>query len=469
MGDAVKLERTSRGIDMTQGGAMKALLRFSAPLLAGNALQQVYNMVDSSVAGRFIGMNALSAVSNGYMIVMMITALFSGLSVGGTVIVAQYFGRKNEDGIRRAVDAIYWGISVIFFPLMIAGYFAARPLLSLFNIPPDILPDAVIYVQVIFLGVLGGMGYNVNAGILQGLGDSHTSLKYLTISCVGNLVLDVIFVAGFRLGVFGTALATIIAQFASWLLSVRYINRTYPYIHIGLPRRGRADFFLIGQALKVGVPSSIAGLQYTVGMMLIQTLINGFGADFIAGVNAGSKIDAFAFLALNSFSAAMSTYAAQNVGAGKLDRVGRGIKAGAALNCVVCIGLALIFVPLGRPIMEALFGLTPAALDAGMAYLYRVMIPTFILGISYTIGGALNGAGAALFTTMSGIIALWVIRVPLAWWMAAHLGRDNMFIAYPVAWCASITMNGLYYLSGHWKNLNLLRNDKEDRNESDAE
>ena len=468
MGDAVKLERTSRGIDMTQGGAMKALLRFSAPLLAGNALQQVYNMVDSSVAGRFIGMNALSAVSNGYMIVMMITALFSGLSVGGTVIVAQYFGRKNEDGIRRAVDAIYWGISVIFFPLMIAGYFAARPLLSLFNIPPDILPDAVIYVQVIFLGVLGGMGYNVNAGILQGLGDSHTSLKYLTISCVGNLVLDVIFVAGFRLGVFGTALATIIAQFASWLLSVRYINRTYPYIHIGLPRRGRADFFLIGQALKVGVPSSIAGLQKT-GMMLIQTLIIGFGADFIAGVNAGSKIDAFAFLALNSFSAAMSTYAAQNVGAGKLDRVGRGIKAGAALNCVVCIGLALIFVPLGRPIMEALFGLTPAALDAGMAYLYRVMIPTFILGISYTIGGALNGAGAALFTTMSGIIALWVIRVPLAWWMAAHLGRDNMFIAYPVAWCASITMNGLYYLSGHWKNLNLLRNDKEDRNESDAE
>lgn len=446
----------AQGIDMTEGSPTRLLLRYSIPLLIGSALQQLYNMVDSSVAGKYIGMNALSAVSNGFMIVMMITTLFSGLSVGGTVIIAQFVGRKEYDGIRRAVDAIYFGISVIFMPLMVLGFFAARPLLSLFNVPPDILPDSVIYVQVIFLGLLGGMGYNVNAGILNGLGDSKTSLKFLATASVGNLILDVLFATVFRLGVLGIALATIIAQFISWLLGVCYINQHYGYMHIRLFKKDGVDGFLIKQALKIGVPSSISGLQYTVGMMLIQALINSFDNEFIAGVNAGSKIDAFVFVPVNILSGALSTYAAQNLGAGRLDRVKHGVRAGIHIICIFCICVAAVCVPLGRQLMELLFGLPPAALNAGMAYLYRVMVPTFILGISYVIGGTLNGSGAVLVTTASGIIALWVIRIPLAYWMAEHLGRDNLFLAYPVAWCCSILMNGLYYLSGRWKNKRLL-------------
>lgn len=447
----------TQGIDMTVGSPTRLLLRYSGPLLIGNALQQLYNMVDSSVAGKFIGMNALSAVSNGFMIVMMITTVFSGLSVGGTVIIAQYVGRKDYDGIRRAVDAIYFGISVVFFPLMIVGFLMARPLLSLFNIPPDILPDAVIYVQVIFLGVLGGMGYNVNSGILNGLGDSKTSLRFLAVASVGNLVLDVLFAAVLQMGVFGTALATIIAQFISWLLGIRHINRNYDYLHIRLFKREKVDVYLIKQALKIGVPSSIGGLQYTVGMMLIQSLINSFGNEFIAGVNAGSKIDAFVFIPVNILSGAVSTYTAQNLGAGQLNRVSQGVRAGIRISCVVCVSIAAICVPLGRPLMELLFGLSPAALDAGMAYLCRVMLPTFILGVSYVIAGALNGSGCVMVTTVSGIIALWVIRVPVAYWMAEHLGRDNLFFSYLVAWCCSILMNGAYYLSGKWKNQRVLK------------
>lgn len=448
-------QRSGRGIVMTEGSPFSILLRFSIPLLVGNALQQIYNVVDSSVAGKFIGMGALGAVSNGYMIIMMITTLFSGLSVGGTVLIAQFAGRRDEDGIRRSVQAIYFGISVLFLPVMAVGLLAARPLLVLFRIPADILPDAVIYVQVIFLGVLGGMGYNVNAGILNGMGDSMTSLKFLAISCAGNLVLDVLFVAGFRWGVFGTALATILAQFASWLLGVWYINRHYPYIHIGLPKRD-VDFFLVKQALRVGIPSSISGLQYTVGMMLIQSLVNSYDIDFIAGANAGSKLDAFIFMAINSFAAAMSTFAAQNVGAGKIERVNRGVLAGFALNFIACNGLVLIFIPLGRPIMTQLFGLTPAALEVGMAYLWRVMAPSFILGVSYILGGALRGAGAVMVSTLSGIIALWIVRVPTAYWMAEHWGAENLFCSYVVGWSVGIIISGLYYLSGRWKTRSLL-------------
>lgn len=453
----MKDQSRSQGIDMTTGSPVRILLQFSAPMLVGNALQQLYNMVDSSVAGKYIGMNALSAVSNGFMIVMMITTLFSGLSVGGTIIIAQFVGRKDLDGIRRAVNAIYFGISILFLPLMILGYFVARPLLTLFNVPPAILPDATIYVQVIFLGVLGGMGYNINAGILNGLGDSRTSLKYLAISCGVNVILDVLFVAAFGLGVFGTALATIMAQFASWLLGVRYINRNYPYIHIGLPKRG-IDGYLVKQALRIGVPSSISGLQYTVGLMMIQALINTYSGDFIAGFNAGSKIDAFVFMPINSLSAAISSYAAQNMGAGRLDRVKEGTRAGILLNCIICIGLAAIGVPLGRPLMTALFGsLTEEALDTGMIYLYWVMAPSFILGISYILNGTLRGVGAVMVSTVSGIIALWVVRVPTAYWMAANWGRDSLFCSYIVGWSSGILISGAYYLSGRWKNKRVLK------------
>ena len=438
------------GVDMTTGDPFQTLLRFSLPLIAGNALQQVYNMVDSSVAGNFIGMTAMSAVSNGFMIVMMITALFSGLSVGGTVLVARLFGRRDYEAIGRGVSAIYFGVAVLFLPLTLLGWFLAPALLSLFHIPPDVMPGALTYVRVIFLGLLGSMGYNVNAGVLNGLGDSRVSLRFLAVSCVANGVMDVVFVAGFHWGVFGTAFATILAQFGSWLLGVRYINRHYSFIHIGLPKRG-VDTEFIRQALRIGVPSSITGLQYTVGMMMVQALVNTYDTEFIAGFSAGGKLDSFAFMAVNSFSSAMATYTAQNIGAERMDRVRSGTRVGMVLSTVVCLAMAAIFVPFGRPILRVLFGLTPAALDAAMAYIYRVTGPFFILGISYIISGVLRGAGAVTVSTVSSIISLWGVRVPLAYYIAAHWGRENLFLAYPIAWAVGLILSGVYYLSGRWK------------------
>lgn len=436
---------------MTTGDPFRTLLHFALPLIAGNALQQVYNMVDSSVAGNFIGMTAMSAVSNGFMIVMMITTLFSGLSVGGTVLVARLFGRKDYEGIGRGVSAMYFGVAVLFVPVTVLGYCAAPYLMSLFRIPEAVFPDTLVYVRVIFLGLLGSMGYNVNAGVLNGLGDSKVSLRFLAISCVANGVMDVVFVAVFHMGVFGTAFATILAQFASWLLGVRYINKHYSFIHIGLPRWRGVDTAFIKQALRIGVPSSITGLQYTVGMMMVQALVNTYDTEFIAGFSAGGKLDSFAFMAVNSFSSAMATYTAQNIGAGKLDRVRKGTRVGMVLSSAVCLAMAAVFVPFGRPIMRLLFGLTPAALDAAMAYVYRVTGPFFILGISYIISGVLRGAGAMAVSTISSIVSLWVVRVPLAYWMAEHWGRENLFLAYPVAWIVGLVMAGVYYLTGRWK------------------
>ena len=445
---------------MTQGSPVSLILHFSIPLLLGNLLQQLYNMVDASVAGIFIGKVALSAVSSGYPVVYMLTSAFAGVSIGGTILIAQYFGRKDYNGVFRTVRAVYFGITIVCLPLMLLGIFGARPLLLLFQTPEDVLPHAAIYVQVIFAGLIGGMIYNVNAGILQGLGDSKTSLKFLAIACALNVVLDVLFVAGFRWGVFGTAFATIIAQGISAYLGIRYINRHYEFIHIRLFPRG-VDMGLVKKSLQIGIPSSISNLQYSIGMLMIQALINSYGNDFIAGAGAAAKIDSFAFMPILSFSTAITTYVGHNLGAGRMDRVKAGTRATLLLSCGTCAVMALIFVPLGQPIMELFFGLRgePAALEAGMAYLLRIMIPTAELAVLYVINATMRGAGSTLLPTVSGIIALWVVRVPAAYLLADRFGPNNMFFAYIIGWTAGLLISGVAYLKGSWRRRRLLEDD----------
>ena len=452
---------TAAGLDMTEGKPMSLILRFSIPLLLGNLLQQLYNMVDSSVVGIFVGKVALSAVSTGYPIVYMLTSAFAGISIGGTILIAQYFGRKDYNGVARTVRAVYFGITIVCFPLMLLGILGARPLLLLFLTPEDVLPHAVIYVQVIFVGLIGGMIYNVNAGILQGLGDSKTSLKFLFISCAVNVVLDLLFVAVFHWNVFGAAFATILSQGLFGYLGIRHINRHYDFIHIRLfPRH--VDMSLVKKSLQLGIPSSISNLQYSIGMLVIQALINSYGTDFVAGAGAAAKIDSFAFMPILSFSSAITTYVGHNLGAGRLDRVKAGTRATLVLACGTCALMALICVPFGRSIMELFFGLwnEPAALDAGMAYLYRVMIPTAELAVLYIINATMRGAGSTILPTLSGILALWVVRVPTAYFLAGRFGPENMFFSFIIGWTAGLLISGSAYLKGSWRNRHLLDDSK---------
>lgn len=441
--------REMGAIDLTRGSPFRLLVQFSLPLLLGNALQQVYNLADSAIAGHFIGTTALSAVSNGYIIILMMTTIFSGFGTGGAVVVAHFFGQHNEDRIRRTVNTIYFGITIVAIPLTLLGWFGARPLLQLFQVPPQVLPGAVSYVRVIMLGSLGVLGYNINAGILNGLGDSKTSLKFLSVSCVVNVLMDLVFVAVFHLGVAGAALATALSQFISWLLGVRYINRRYSYLHISLPG-GPLDRSLLKQILHIGIPSTLSSLQYHVGIMLLQSLINSFGDEFIAGVSAATRLEGFSFMPILSISSAITTFAAQNAGAGKPERIRSGVRSSILLLSGICILLAALVVPLAKPMCHLLFGVEGASLDAGQAYLLRVMTPSCLLGILYILNAALRGAGCPILPTLSGIIALWLIRVPAAYYLAAHYGPHSMFLAYPIGWICGLAISGVYYLSFRW-------------------
>ena len=405
-------KREHGAIDMTQGSPTRLIVAFSLPLLLGNVLQQLYNMVDSIVVGQFVGASALTAVGTGFPIIFLLASLFIGFAMGATVMIAQYIGAGDKQSVARTVDTIYSALLAAIVPLSLLGVVLTTPLLTLIRVPVEAFDQARVYCIVVFLGGIGSLGYNVNAGILQGLGDSKTPLLCLAVASVINIVLDLLFVLVFRWAVFGVALATIIGQACSWIFGIFYINRKYNFLHIRLFQI-RVDRKLLGQIIRLGVPSAIQQCQFSVAILIMQALINGFGNDFAAGFAAANKIDSFAFMPIQSFSTATTTYVGQNMGAGRLDRVQRGARRAMLLSTVVCIAITALVIPFRRELLM-LFNRESAVVAAGEAYLLRVLTPMFVLAVMFILSSVLRGAGATMVPMVDSVIALWGARVPAA-------------------------------------------------------
>lgn len=443
------MAKTHQPIDMTQGDPLRLIVRFSLPLLVGNAFQQLYNMVDSWVVGNFVGTSALAAVGIGFPVIFLLSSLFIGLSIGASVMIAQFIGAGDRDAVRRSVDTVYGTVMLSIIPLTALGLLAAGPILRLIQVPENVYAEAHIYLLVVFAGIIGNLGYNINAGILQGLGDSKTPLIFLAIACVINIVLDLTFVLVCGWGVFGVALATIIAQICSWLFGVFYINRKYDFFSIN-PLRFRIEKSLLMRVLKLGIPSGVQQCQLAVAVLVLQALINGFGDQFAAGFSAANKIDTFAFMPVDSFCLAVTTYVGQNVGAGRLDRVQDGVRKSIILCVVVCAAISALVVP-NSDLLVGIFSKDPAVIAAGRAYLVRALSTMWLMSIMYPLNNALRGAGAAVAPMVSNIIALWGARVPAAYLFAHFFGKENLYWAYPVGWVIGIAISGTVYLRGRWK------------------
>lgn len=450
------LEKVKKQVstDMTKGSPAKLICLFALPLLAGNVLQQFYNMVDSIVVGNFVGDAALAAVGTGFPVIFMLVSLFMGMSTGATVMISQYYGAGDRERMKKTIGTIYNAMMIGAIPLTVAGILLAGPLLRLMNVPEDAFGMARTYVMVVFAGVVGNLGYNVNAGILQGLGNSKTPLLFLSIACGMNVVLDLLFVAVFHWGVFGAAFATIIAQFCSWVFGILYINKHYPDLHIH-PFRKNFDRRLFAQAMKLGIPSGIQQALFSVGIMVLQTLINRYDTAFIAGFQGANKLDTFSFMPVQSFSIAMTTYVGQNIGAGKMERVNRGLLAGTAMSAGVNVVMALVLIPLGGVCMR-MFSQDPAVIEAGCAYLNRVMPFYFIFSFLSLLNAVMRGAGETVVPMVSTLLSLWLVRLPAAYWLADHFGRDNLFYCYAIGWTVGLLLAGAYYLTGRWKRKSLI-------------
>lgn len=434
--------------NMTVGSPAGHIFYFALPLLLGSFLQQLYNMVDSWVVGNYAGDASLAAVGVGYPVIFMFTSLFMGLSGGGTVVIAQFYGAGNMGRVRDAVDTVYTAFMASAIPITLLALGLVKPVLLLMQVQADAWAESWLYLTVVSAGLVGAIGYNLNAGILGGLGNSRTTLLFLAISSVMNIVLDLVFVLGLGMGVLGVALGTIISQAFSWLFGLFYINRRYPAIAIR-PFCRRFDRALFRQIMGIGLPAGIQMSLVALGAMVVMSKINSFGKEFAAAYNVGSKLDSLAFLPVQSLSNAVTAFVGQNTGAKRPDRVRRGIRMTVAAS-VVWSAVMLVLIPLG-PTLVGFFSDTPAVIHSGTVYL-RCIMPFYVLfSVMFCLNNAMRGAGDSLFPMLDVIFSLILVRVPAVYWFADHYGPDYMYYGVGVGWCVGFTLSVVYYLSGRWK------------------
>lgn len=449
-GSKLKSKSLTGSLDMTTGNPYRLIARFALPLLLGNILQQLYNIVDSIIVGNFVSTAALAAVGTTFPIIFLINSLFMGIGMGATIIISQYFGANDKMSVKKTIDTIYITMIVASLIISVLGLFISRPLLVLINTPADTLDMATTYMQIIFIGTLATFGYNINSGILQGLGDSVSPLIYLSMATVMNIGLDLLFVLAFGWGVMGVALATIIAQFASFLFGLWHINHQNSMIRITW-RHIHFDRQILYDSTRLGLPAGIQNMLFSMGMMTMQGLINRYNSTFMAGFNGASKIDAFAFLPMMTFASAITTFAGQNIGANRLDRVKQGIKATLILSAVVCLVVCIALILSARQLMH-LFSQDPEVIAAGYAYLVRVIPFYILLSFLFIINGSMRGAGESIMPLVSSMASLWLARVPLAYVFAHFFGRDEMFFSIPIGWLIGLLIAVPYYRSGRWQN-----------------
>ena len=434
--------------NMTVGSPAGHIFYFALPLLAGSFLQQLYNMVDSWVVGNYVGDSALAAVGVGAPVVFMFSSLFMGLSNGGTVVIAQFFGGNKPERVREAIDTVYTAFVAGVVPITLVSLLLVEPLLTILRVDPAAYAEARAYLLVVCAGLIGTIGYNLNAGILRGLGNSRTTLLFLSVSTVINIVLDLLFVLVFRLGVFGVAFATILAQAASWLFGLGYINRCYPAFAIR-PFCLRFDRKLFAEIMRIGLPSGLHMSLVALGSMVVMSKINSFGESFTAAYNVGSKLDSLAFLPIQSLASAIIAYVGQNMGANRLDRVRKGVRV-TVFSALVWSVVMLVLIPLG-PALIGFFSDTPEVIAAGTVYLKCIMPFYLLFSVMFCLNNAMQGAGDSLFSMVNAILSLILVRVPMVYFLANRFGPDYMYYGIGIGWAVGCTLSVLYYLSGRWR------------------
>lgn len=442
---------TATRVDMTQGAILPTAIRFALPICAGNVLQQLYSTVDTLVVGNFCDASALAAVATSSQPLEILLCVFLGIGSGVSILVSQAAGRGDADRQQELTRTAVWLLYAAALPLTVAGLVLGPLLLRLMQVPADAWDNAVLYLRITTLGCLGNMGYNLNAGILRGLGNSRASLWMLVVSCIVNIVGDLAFVGGFGMGVGGAALATTAAMMLSWGFSLFYLCRHMPEIRFPLLPAGH-DPETLREILRVGVPLGLNSALYSVGHILLQTLYNTQGSIFVAGCSVAGKLSALANIAITSFSNAASVFSGQNYGAGLTDR----LRKGALRIPLACGGFTLtcglLLTLFGRPVL-ALFTRDAAVLAVAQRYVLVVLPFTWCYAVFNGIMSYLNGVGEIRYPTIVNMLILWAIRIPSAWLLAAVGLGGYAMAGISLSFVAGMAAMLPFYRTRRWKNI----------------
>ena len=434
--------------DLTQGREGSLILRFSLPMLIGNLFQQFYNMVDSWVVGNFVGKEALAAVGSSFPVIFFMIALMTGLTMGANILMAQAYGAKQMDKVRSIIDTTYMALFWMGIGLSIGGILWTDPLLRILRVPPDVLPSAASYLRIIFGGSLLMLGYNGVSSILRGLGDSKTPLYMLIIATVLNICLDLLFVIRFQWGTKGVAWATVISQGVSVIGSILYLNRTHPVLRTNFAHLS-FNPVLFRLSLKIGVPTGGQQILVSLGMMFMIAIVNGFGATVMAGFTAASRIDSLAALPAMNIGLAVSSFAGQNLGAGRPDRVRAGYAAALRIGFGIVGIMILLFLTFRRELI-GIFSQDPEVVRVGSEYLKIIAPFHLVFTLMFITNGVIRGAGAVMVPFLTTLLAMWLIRVPAAIVFSRFWGVPGIWWSMPTGWIVGTAISVLYYRSGRW-------------------
>lgn len=436
--------------DLTVGRPSTVLWKFCLPLFGSVIFQQLYNLADSFVAGKFIGEAALAAVGNSYEITLIFIAFGVGCNIGCSVIVSRLFGAKRLADLKTAVYTTFFSTAVLCLALMAVGLLAGQPLLHLINTPADIFADSWLYLEIYIWGLPFVLFYNVATGIFSALGDSKTPFLFLACSSTANIAMDIIFVTCLHMGVSGVAWATFICQGISCVLAVLFVLRRFRTIKT----EGRVKLFsfaLLGDIALIAVPSILQQSFISVGNIIIQSLINGFGPGVMAGYAAAIKLNNLVITSFSTLSNGISNFTSQNLGAGKPERIEKGFGAGVCMVWLLCVPLVLLYLLAGRSLVY-LFLDAPSdeALQTGEQFLRIVSPFYFVIAFKLVADGILRGAGkmkqfmTATFTDLG-------LRVALACVLSVPLAATGIWMAWPVGWSVASILSTLFYRSQNRK------------------
>ncbi len=452
-----KFKKLFQATDMTVGEPWKQIIIFTVPMLIGNIAQQLYNTVDSIVVGKYVGDNALAAVGSAGPILNLLLVLFMGISMGASIMVAQYFGAKQREELSYTIGNCISLTALAVLIVMVVSVIVVRPLLNLLNTPESIIDWCASYLLIMFLGSVGSAYYNILSGVLRGLGDAFSALVYLLVATLLNIILDLVFVAKFGMGVSGVALATVLAQAVSAVLCFRRLAKLTDLFDLKISYM-KINGKYSSNIIRLGLPSGLTQAIFSMAMIVVQSLTNSFGEMFIAANVIIMRVDGFAMLPNFSFGTAMTTYAGQNVGAKQFDRVTKGARQGTAiavLTTSVLTGLILIF---GKQLM-GIFTDTAELVELSRKMMGIIAAGYIAMAVTQSLSGVMRGAGDTMTPMWISLFTTVAIRVPVAYGIA-YLTRtpqlpngrqECIFISLLCSWVLGAVVTTIFYLRGKWK------------------
>ena len=425
------------------------IFHFAMPMLLGNIFQQLYNVVDSIIVGNFIGKEALAAVGASFPILFTLISLVLGVAIGSNIVIAQYFGARNIEMVKRSIDTLYIFLFFASVTVSILGIVFSNEIFLLIGLPAPVIPQAEKYFDIYMAGLVFFFGFSGTSAVLRGLGDSKTPLYFLILSTVMNILLDLLFVLVLDMGIEGVAFATIIAQGGAFITLVIYLNKTHEVISLRW-RRLVFDRHVFKKSLIIGFPIGFQQAFVALSMMAMYWLVNRFGTDATAAYSVVFRIDSFAALPAMNFANALSTFVGQNLGAGKPQRVRSGLWATFRMTSIVSVSITVIAMIFAGPLMR-LFTQAPEVVEIGVDYLRIVSAFYITFSAMFVIGGVMRGAGDTLVPMLITFIALWVVRIPLCYFLSEKFGYIGLWWGIPIAWIVGMTLSYLYYLTGRWR------------------